>query len=185
MRSALVAVLDATARSLRRLYGAASVSIALTSEDGSMLRFVVADGAAGEQVVGLEIPVTTGIAGWVATSQQQMAVADVSRDPRFARDLAERIGYVPTSMLAAPLAGEDGAVGVIEVLDPDPSRRGDLGTVSLVGSLLAALLSHVDGDGLDPALTSRVRRVGALGPGATSLANRLLDAVADAWDARD
>lgn len=182
---ALEAVLTPTVRALRRLYAAESVSVALTSEDGSALRFVAADGRAAEQVVGLEIPTSTGIAGWVAMSQQQMAVADVTRDPRFARDVAESIGYVPTAILAAPLPGEDGSLGVLEVLDPDPSRRGDLGTLSLVGSLLAALLSHAEGHDLDPALAGRVRRVAALGPGSAQLASRLLDAVADTWDARD
>lgn len=175
-------------RALRRLYGAESASIALTSVDGATLRFVAADGRASERVVGLEIPTGTGIAGWVAMSQQQMAVADVTRDPRFARDVAEGLGYVPTTILAAPLPGEDGALGVIEVLDPDPARRGDLGTLSLVGSLLAAVAELADVHSAaphDPALAARVTRVGSLGPAASGLAVRLLDAVADAWDARD
>jgi GAF domain-containing protein len=181
-------VLASTVRSLRRLYAAESVSVALTSEDGSTLRFLAADGRASERVVGLQLPTGTGIAGWVAMSQQQMAVADVTRDPRFARDVAERLGYVPTSILAAPLPGEDGALGVIEVLDPDPSRRGDLGTLSLVGSLLAAVVTmgaRQSASPLDPAFAQRLQRVAALGSGATDLAARLLDAVVDTWDARD
>lgn len=98
-------MLNATAAALRRLYGAASCSVALTVSGGTALRFVAADGEASDQVVGLELPVDKGIAGWVAMSQSQMAVADVTKDPRFARDVAELIGYMPTSILAAPLPG--------------------------------------------------------------------------------
>jgi GAF domain-containing protein len=186
--AALAEVLTPTVRALRRLYAAQSASIALTSEDGATLRFVAADGRASERVLGLQIPSGTGIAGWVAMSQQQMAVADVTQDPRFAREVAESLGYVPTTILAAPLPGEDGALGVIEVLDPDPARRGDLGTLSLVGSLLAAvatLATEQSAAPLDPAFSSRLTRVTELGPAAADLAARLLDAVADAWDARD
>jgi GAF domain-containing protein len=184
-QGAATALLQPTVRALRRLYAAESASIALTSADGSTLRFAVADGRASDRVVGLEIPTSTGIAGWVVMSQQQMAVADVTRDPRFARHVAESLGYVPTAILAAPLPGEDGALGVVEVLDPDPARRGDLGTLSLVGSLLAALLTHTQEHELDPALAERVSRVAALGPGPLLLATRLLDAVLDTWDTGD
>ncbi len=173
----LADALRSTARSLRRVYGAASVSVALTSEDGATLRFVAADGEAAASVVGLTISVDTGIAGWVAVSQTPMAVGDVTRDPRFARAVAEQIGYIPQSILAAPLPGPDGALGVIEVLDPDASRRGDLGTLSLAGSLLAALVTHSSESDLDPALLHRAVRVAAMGPAAVGLATRLLDVV--------
>jgi signal transduction protein with GAF and PtsI domain len=181
----LAPVLASTVRSLRRLYSAASVSVALTSEDGTSLRFVAADGEAAGKVVGLEITVDTGIAGWVAMSQTPMAVGDVTRDPRFAREVAEQIGYVPQSILAAPLPGPEAALGVLEVLDADASRRGDLGTLALTGSLLAALVTHSSESQLDPGLAHRIVRVSAQGPAATALAARLLDAVIDTGEQGD
>jgi signal transduction protein with GAF and PtsI domain len=181
----LAPVLASTVRSLRRLYSAASVSVALTSEDGSSLRFVAADGEAAGKVVGLEITVDTGIAGWVAMSQTPMAVGDVTRDPRFAREVVEQIGYVPQSILAAPLPGPEAALGELEVLDADASRRGDLGTLALTGSLLAALVTHSSESQLDPGLVHRIVRVSAQGPAATALAARLLDAVIDTGEQGD
>lgn len=175
-------VLNATAAALRRLYGAASCSVALTVSGGTALRFVAADGEASDQVVGLELPVDKGIAGWVAMSQSQMAVADVTKDPRFARDVAELIGYMPTSILAAPLPGPDSALGVLEVLDADPARRGDLVTLALVGSLLAALLAQTSQEQPAPELAGRLARLTELGPSAVGLAARLLDAVVDTWE---
>lgn len=178
----LLDVLTSTVRAVRRHYGASAASVALTTADDLALRFVAADGGAADRVVGLELPLEKGIAGWVAVSQSPMAVADVQHDPRFARDVAESVGYVPTSILAAPLPGEDVAYGVIEVLDPDPARRGDLGTISLAGSLLAALVAQTSETRIDNALTHQLVRVTSLGPGAVALANRLLDAVVETWD---
>jgi GAF domain-containing protein len=172
-------------RALRRLYSAASVSVALITPDGSGLRFVAADGQAAASVVGLEITVETGIAGWVAMSQTPMAVGDVTRDPRFAREVAEQVGYIPQSILAAPLPGPEEALGVLEVLDPDASRRGDLGTLALTGSLLAALVTHSSESQLDPALVHRIVRVAAQGPAAAALAARLLDVVIETGEQGD
>jgi GAF domain-containing protein len=178
----LTDVLRATTRAVRRHYGAAGASVALTTPDEMSLRFVAADGGAGDAIVGMELPLEKGIAGWVAVSQAPMAVADVQHDPRFARDVAEAVGYVPSSILAAPLPGPDVAYGVIEVLDPDPTRRGDLGTLSLAGSLLAALVAQTWQTRIDDALTHQLVRVTSLGPSAVALANRLLDAVVETWD---
>ena len=70
-----------------------------------------------------------GVAGFVALSGQALAT-DVSRDDRFARDIAESTNYIPTIILAAPLLDEDGeTIGVLEVLDPSrPDDETRLGT---------------------------------------------------------
>jgi len=46
-----------------------------------------------------------------------LAVSDVTADPRFDRSVAEATGYVPRSILAVPLLDDEGAIGVLEVLD--------------------------------------------------------------------
>jgi GAF domain-containing protein len=67
--------------------------------------------------VGISIPASQGIAGYVVQSGQPMAIEDVQRDPRFTRDVAETTGYLPTSILAMPLETERGILGVLEILD--------------------------------------------------------------------
>ena len=76
-----------------------------------------------EGAVGLAFAAGEGIAGYVFTTGQPLAVADVASDPRFDRAAAERTGYVPRSILAVPLLDDAGSIGVLEVLD----RRGDQG----------------------------------------------------------
>ena len=101
----------------RSLFQAAACSLALLDDKQEELTFYVASGAGSEDVVGMRVPVGEGIAGWVVTSGQPIAISDVTRDPRFAKDVAETTGYVPRSILAMPLETERQMIGVIEVLD--------------------------------------------------------------------
>lgn len=106
----------------RSLFAAAACSLALLEDDRELV-FHVASGAGADEVVGLRVPVSKGIAGWVATSGQPIAIEDVARDPRFAVDVASDTGYQPRSILAMPLQTDRGLVGVIEVLDRDTIAR--------------------------------------------------------------
>ena len=129
-------LLAAVAQTAAVVLEAQAASIALHEPVGDRLVFVAAAGPAAGEVVGLTIDASTGIAGYVFSSGQPLAVADVSRDPRFDRTVAEATGYVPRSLLATPLADEQGLVGVLEVLD----RRD--GTFSLHDLEVAAALAQ-------------------------------------------
>jgi GAF domain-containing protein len=107
----------------RTLFDAEACSIALLDEDQDELIFHVASGGAERAIVGMRVPVGTGIAGWVVASGQPIAIQDVADDPRFARGVAESTGYMPSSILATPLETERDVIGVIEILD---LRRGGL-----------------------------------------------------------
>ena len=104
---------------------AQAASIAVLDSGSGRLVFRAAAGPAAGNVVGLSIDAGAGIAGYAVTSGQPLAVADAPSDPRFDRSVAEATGYVPSTLLAAPLIDDAGAVGVLEVLD----RRG--GTFTL------------------------------------------------------
>jgi signal transduction protein with GAF and PtsI domain len=140
----------------RALFGAAACSIALVASDGETLEFVASDGAGSEEIVGVNIPVSRGIAGWAAMSGQPIAVRDVRADPRFARDVAEATRYVPTAIYAAPMLDPDGEVlGVASVLDPVVDEASDwtlnvLGTLAGLMALVAAPRSPAPTDGGEP-----------------------------------
>jgi signal transduction protein with GAF and PtsI domain len=83
------------------------------------MRFIAADGVGAEAIVDVVLPINRGIAGWAVMSGQPILIANAEEDARFARDIAESTGYVPQTILAAPMSDESGEVaGVIEVLDP-------------------------------------------------------------------
>ena len=137
------AVLGRCVEATRTLFGAAACSIALVDEDGAHLEFVASDGAGADEIVGVTIPVSRGIAGWAAMSGQPIAVRDVQTDARFARDVAESTHYVPTAIYAAPMLDAQGEVlGVASVLDPVVDEASDwtlnvLGTIAGLVALLA------------------------------------------------
>lgn len=108
--------LTALCRTARLAFGAAAASVAAV--DGDVLRFVASNGEGADRIVGSELPVSRGIAGYVAVSGQALAVDRPLDDPRFARDVAARTGFIPESLLVAPITGADGdVVGVLSVLD--------------------------------------------------------------------
>ena len=118
-------LLRSITRAAKDLFNAAACSLALLNEAEEELVFHVATGAGAEDVVGMRVPVGRGIAGWVVTSGQPIAIGDVRKDPRFAADVAQSTGYVPASILAMPLQTERQMLGVIEVLDRSSDGRDD------------------------------------------------------------
>ena len=112
-RDLLQSIVDAAAR----IFGAAAASIALVDEKQQVLEFKVAYGVGNEDVVGMRIPLDSGIAGYVAMTGQPIAISNVQQDARFNQDFARSTGYVPRSILATPLLWGDRVIGVMEVLD--------------------------------------------------------------------
>ncbi len=124
----LQSIVDATVR----LFDAEAASIALFESDPDRLEFRVAAGERGAGAVGLTVPPTQGIAGYVYSTGQALALSDVANDPRFNRDAAEQTGYVPRSIAAAPLLDEHGTVGVLQVLDKHSSPTFSLQDMELL-----------------------------------------------------
>ena len=117
------AVLRSVVEATVMLFDAEAASIALHDPAADRLVIRVAAGTAGAGAVGLAFASSEGIAGYVFTTGQPLAISDVAADPRFDRATAEETGYLPRSILAVPLLDDDGTLGVLEVLD----RRGDAG----------------------------------------------------------
>jgi GAF domain-containing protein len=117
----------------RAIFDARASSIFLLDPSSGSLVFEAVAGAGSDHLVGQGFPADEGIAGWVLTARHPMVVDDLRSDTRFARDLAESTGHVPTTMLAAPLLFEDEALGVMEVLDRTPDPRRILSDLELLG----------------------------------------------------
>nr|WP_157408449.1 GAF domain-containing protein [Actinoplanes sp. N902-109] len=161
----------------RHVYAAAASSVFMVDPQTGELIFAAVAGAGQQSLVGRRFPPGTGIAGWVTASFQSL-ITDVSENDHFARDAAESTGYLPSSIMAAPLVADGDCIGVLEVLD----RRGsatdrdldDMELLNLVaaqaalslallrrreqafaspppmGSLLARLTEHAAMDSSDP-----------------------------------
>jgi GAF domain-containing protein len=119
----------------RSVFGAAASSVFLLDPRTDELVFEAVAGEGEDELVGTRFPSGTGLAGWVVTSGQSLLVDNVAENPQFARDAAESTGYMPTSIMAAPLISNGECIGVLEVLDRGTRSRGDLSDVDLIGML--------------------------------------------------
>ena len=137
-------LITAVLHAARRLFGAVGTSVALLDEDGKSLVFYAAAGDSAHKVVGVRIPAGTGIAGWVVASGQPLAVEDVAKDPRFAQEAAEAIGYLPHSIMAVPLQTSRSMLGVIEILDWDHGQAGGRDQMMLLGSFAQVIALAIE-----------------------------------------
>jgi GAF domain-containing protein len=116
----------------RAIFEAAASSIFLLDSAASELVFEAVAGEGEDFLVGSRFPASKGIAGWVLDSCQPVIIDSLAEDPRFARDVAESTGYVPTTLMATPVICDEEAIGVLEVLDAGPSARSPLSQLELL-----------------------------------------------------
>jgi GAF domain-containing protein len=128
-RTVLRSVVEVTAA----LFEAEAASIALYDRAADRLVFEVAAGEQGQGVVGVVIRPDEGIAGYVFTTGQPIALSDVASDPRFDRTVAEGTAYMPRSVVAVPLVDEHGTIGVLEVLDKRSEATFSLRDIQMAG----------------------------------------------------
>ena len=151
----------------RSIFGAHGSSIMLLDEETDELVFEAVAREEERHLVGMRIPSSTGIAGWVLSTRQPLVIDDLRQDPRHATDVAERTGYVPEGLMAVPLLHEERALGVLQVLDRQSSfsltEMELLGMFANQAAIALDLLQRarraraaLDGAGVDVAAVARV-----------------------------
>lgn len=127
-------LLDRLVRAAARAIPSPEGALLLVDAAAKALRFEVVIGQTAATVKDLAVPLGKGIAGLVAVSGQPLAIANAQQDPRHARDIAEQSGYLPTTILAVPVADADGGVvGVLELLDRQGQPTYSLADMELLG----------------------------------------------------
>ena len=154
----------------RAIFGAKASSIFLLDEEADELVFAALAGEEEQHLIGMRIPSSTGIAGWVLVTRQPLVLEDLENDPRFARDVAEATGYVPRGLMAVPLLHEERALGVLQVLDRPKRSRFTLQEMDLLGLFANQAAIAVD-------LLQRARRARAVLEEDQAVAARLAEAV--------
>lgn len=126
------ALLRSSAGLARAIFDAAACSILLLDHTSNELTFAAVSGEGEDFLVGTRFPAGRGIAGWVAASGEPVAVDDLAVSGLFARDIAESTGYMPASMMVAPVLRDGEVLGVMEVLDPQPRTNSCMGDLDLL-----------------------------------------------------
>jgi GAF domain-containing protein len=127
------ALLNAIVEVARSIFGARASSILLLDEEAEELVFEAVVGEGEDELLGMRFPAGKGIAGWVLATRTPLVIEDVRTDPRFASDVAEGTGYVPSGLMAAPLLHDEDALGVLEVLDRPERSLFSLQEMELLG----------------------------------------------------
>ncbi|MGH3065211.1 MAG: GAF domain-containing protein, partial [Gaiellaceae bacterium] len=127
------ALLAAIVEVARSIFGARASSILLVDEETEELVFEAVVGEGEDTLLGTRFPAGKGIAGWVLATRTPLVIDDVQQDPRFAKDVAEDTGYVPSGVMAAPLLHDERALGVLSVLDRPEQSLFSLKEMELLG----------------------------------------------------
>jgi GAF domain-containing protein len=171
------ALLAAIVEVARSIFGARASSILLLDADTDELVFEAVVGEGEDELLGMRFPAGKGIAGWVLATRTPLVIEDVRQDPRFASDVAEGTGYVPSGLMAAPLLHDEDALGVLEVLDRPEASLFSLQEMELLGLFANQASIAVD-------LLQRARRAArVLGSGVVDLS--VVAKLASAVDALD
>lgn len=123
--NALTAPLTRSIENLLRLaaqsVGSDEASVLVRDGNRGGLRFLVAIGEVADKLMRVRIPPGKGIAGFVFSSGQPMAVANVSQEEIFYAEVDRATGYSTQTILATPLRAGGEIVGVLEFVN----RLGD------------------------------------------------------------
>jgi signal transduction protein with GAF and PtsI domain len=105
--------------------GAREASVLIRDGVAGDLRFLVATGEVASKLLDLKIPAGKGIAGFVMSSGQPMAVSDVEEESSFYAEVDKETGYSTEMILATPLRHNGEMIGVLEYINRpgDPPHR--------------------------------------------------------------
>ncbi len=101
--------------------GAREASVLIRDGAAGDLRFLAATGEVAPKLLDLKVPAGKGIAGFVMSSGQPMAVSDVGEEASFYAEVDKETGYSTEMILATPLRHNDEMIGVLEYIN----RPGD------------------------------------------------------------
>ncbi|MFV0390198.1 MAG: GAF domain-containing protein [Pyrinomonadaceae bacterium] len=92
-------------------------SVLVRKDDEGGLRFLTAVGEVADKLIGVEIPSGKGIAGFVMSSSQPMAISDVEQEESFYAEVDKHTGFSTQIVLATPIQYQDENIGVLEYVN--------------------------------------------------------------------
>ena len=159
----LEVVLKRTIDSVRALLAAKAASVFLhepaspTNPEPALV-IAAAAGPGAERLLGLRLPATTGLAGWVMQEKQPVLVNQANQDPRFDPQVDALTQVATQSVIAVPLLARNTVFGVIEVLNQETGSFNprDLELLSTVAGSAAIAIENA---GLYQAEREQYRRL--------------------------
>ncbi len=92
-------------------------SVIVRDGDQGDMKFLAAIGKVAEQLLNVKIPSGIGIAGFVFSSGQPMAITDVGEEDSFYAEVDKQTGFSTQTILATPLRYAGEIIGVLEYIN--------------------------------------------------------------------
>ncbi|MEW6108378.1 MAG: GAF domain-containing SpoIIE family protein phosphatase [Nitrospirota bacterium] len=113
----------------KNVMDADACSILLYNKEINKLEFEVAicrEGTTSEILKKhVTLDIGEGIAGWVAGNLKPLIIEDAKADARFSAEADRQTGFTTKSLIAVPLIGRGGLIGVAEILNPKHKKYFD------------------------------------------------------------
>ena len=88
-----------------------------------------------KKILGMRVPMGSGIVGHVAQTRQIDVTENVKQDKRHYSKIDEQSGFVTRSMVSVPLIAKNEVIGVIQVINKEGGKRFSLNDITLLQSL--------------------------------------------------
>jgi sigma-B regulation protein RsbU (phosphoserine phosphatase) len=129
----------------KSVMNAEACSILLYNKDTNKLEFEITLGKDESTKDILRKKITLdigqGIAGWVAESKELLIIKDVKKDKRFYQEADKLTGFVTKNIIAAPLIGRRGLIGVAEIINTK-KRNYDLEILQILSKHFAIAIEN-------------------------------------------
>ena len=125
-----------------RYSGAERGTVFLVDRDKQEIWSLVGLGLAQHEI---RLPITKGIAGWVAQHGEMVNLPDAYADPRFESEVDLRLGYRTRSLLCLPIRNKAGeTIGVLQLLNKKtgPFSRADENMLEAISDHVALALEN-------------------------------------------
>lgn len=121
--SPLLQSIESLLRLSAQVMGSEEASVLTRDGTRGGLKFLVALGDYAHHLKKMKIPPGKGIAGFVFTSGQPVAVADVSQDESFYAAVDQETGHQTSTLIATPLRLGEETIGVLEYVNRSPEKQ--------------------------------------------------------------
>lgn len=127
----------------RELVPAESGAVIL--EDRGYLRFVTVVGPSSRRLIGVRLPLGTGVAGFAMQQQRVVVLDDAYQDPRHCGEVDALTGYTTEQIAVVPVLKDGVCYGVLELMNLAGDRRfgrDEVAAMTRVADALAERLSE-------------------------------------------
>lgn len=128
-----------------RMMQAKASSLLLLDQRTKKLYFKVAIGERKDEIRKFEINLGQGIAGIVAETGEPLLIPDVTRDPRWYKEISESIGFETRSIACVPMQVDGETIGVVEIIDKEdgtPIQNEDMKILTVFAELASLAIDN-------------------------------------------